>query len=105
MYDVPQISVDEAKEKFDTGSTIFVDIRDAESYRVARIPGAMNLNNDNVHDFVDETDKANAIIVYCYHGNSSLGGTAFFMEHGFENVHSMAGGFDAWRLAHEFEAG
>lgn len=105
MNDVPQISIDQAKEKLDAGNTIFVDIRDPDSYRQARISGAVNLNNDNVQAFVDETDKADSIIVYCYQGNSSLGATAFFIGHGFENVQSMAGGFDIWRLTHEFEAG
>ena len=96
MYNISQISIDEAKESLDAGETVFVDIRDPDSYQAAHIPGAVNLNNENVHDFLEQTDKTQPIIVYCYHGNSSLNGSAFFMEQGFETVHSMIGGFHAW---------
>ena len=34
--------------------------------------------------------------MYCYHGNSSLGGAAHLLSKGFEEVYSMSGGFAAW---------
>jgi thiosulfate sulfurtransferase len=43
--------------------------------------------------------------VYCYHGNSSLGAVAYFLENGFKNAASMSGGFEAWRQVYEHEAG
>ncbi len=43
-------------------------------------------------------------IVYCYHGNSSMGATGYFLENGFTNVASMMGGFEAWRQVYEHEA-
>ncbi len=45
------------------------------------------------------------MVVYCYHGNSSLGATAFLLENGFKNVASMSGGFEAWRQVYEHEVG
>ena len=102
--EIPQIPVHEAKQKLDAKSCLFVDIRDPASYRQAHIPGAIQLNDGNVQAFLQNTAKEQAVVVYCYHGNSSLGATAFLIENGFTNVASMSGGFEAWRPVYEHEA-
>lgn len=104
MQDVPEINLEDAREKLDAGDAIFVDIRDSDSYQTSHIPGAVNLNNENVQDFMAKTDKNDPIIVYCYHGKTSLGGAAFFLQNGFSTVHSMSEGFEGWRLAYDFES-
>ncbi len=105
MSEIPQIQIQEAKKKFELKDSLFVDIRDPGSYRAAHIPGAIHLHDGNVQTFIDGTDKNREVIVYCYHGNSSLGAVAYFLENGFKNVASMSGGFEAWRQAYEHEAG
>jgi thiosulfate sulfurtransferase len=103
MNEVPQVQIQEAKKKFDEKQCMFVDIRDPGSYREAHIPGALHLDDANVQSFVENTDKDREVIVYCYHGNSSLGAAAYFLENGFKNVASMKGGFEAWRQVYEHE--
>ena len=100
---IPQIQIHDAKQKLDQKKSLFVDIRDPASYRQAHIPGAIHLHDGNVQEFVQNTDKETAIVVYCYHGNSSLGATAFLIENGFKNVASMSGGFEGWRQVYENE--
>jgi thiosulfate sulfurtransferase len=95
--ELPQIQIHDAKKKLDQGACTFVDIRDPGSYREAHIPGAVHLHDGNVQEFLQNTEKNEPIVVYCYHGNSSLGATAFFLENGFKDVASMSGGFEAWR--------
>ena len=102
--DIPQIQIYEAKQKLDQQTCKFVDIRDPGSFRSAHIPGAVHLHDGNVQEFVQQTDKDADIVVYCYHGNSSLGAVAYFMENGFKNVASMSGGFEAWRQVYEFDS-
>jgi thiosulfate sulfurtransferase len=85
----------------DERSSLFVDIRDPRSYLQGHIPGAIHLNDGNVQGFLQNTAKNQPVIVYCYHGNSSLGATAFLIENGFTNVASMSGGFEAWRSVYE----
>ncbi len=102
--DIPQIQIHEAKKEFDQKACKFVDIRDPDSFRAAHIPGAAHLHDGNVQEFVENTDKDARVVVYCYHGNSSLGAVAFFMENGFKNVASMSGGFEAWRQVYEHES-
>ena len=103
--EIPQIQIHEAKKKLDEKSSLFVDIRDPGSYRQAHIPGAMHLNDGNIQEFLRDTAKDQAVVVYCYHGNSSLSATAFLIENGFKNVASMSGGFEAWRPVYEQETG
>ena len=103
--DIPQIQIHDAKQKFDQKESLFVDIRDPGCYGQAHIPGAIHLHDGNVQEFLQNTDKEKSVVVYCYHGNSSLGATAFLLENGFKNVTSMSGGFEAWRQVYEHEAG
>ena len=104
MTDIPQVQIHEAKKKLDEKECLFVDIRDPDSYGAAHIPGALHLHDGNVQEFVEKTDKETPVVIYCYHGNSSLGATAYFIENGFKNVASMSGGFEAWRQVYEHEA-
>lgn len=102
--EIPQIQIHEAKKKLDEKSCLFVDIRDPGSYRQAHIPGALHLHDGNVQDFLQNTAKDRSVVVYCYHGNSSMGATGYFLEHGFTDVASMMGGFEAWRQVFETAA-
>jgi len=100
MQRIPEISPADAKKQHRRGTALFLDIRDPGSYAAGHIPGALSLSDANVRQVVGATDKAQRIIIYCYHGNSSRGATAFFLEQGFESVSSMQGGFEHWRGAY-----
>ena len=102
--DIPQIQIHEAKKKFDLKQCLFVDIRDPGSYGAAHIPGALHLHDGNVQEFIQNSDKNVDVVVYCYHGNSSLGAAAYFIENGFKNIASMIGGFEAWRQVYEHDS-
>ena len=102
--EIRQIQIHDAKKRLDQKDCVFVDIRDPASYREAHIPGAMHLHDGSVQGFLESANKAKPVIVYCYHGNSSLGATAFLMQNGFEDVASMSGGFEAWRQVYEYES-
>ena len=102
--EIPQIAIHEAKKKLDEKASLFVDIRDPGAYRQAHVPGAIHLSDGNVQEFLQNTAKDQTVVVYCYHGNSSLGATAFLIENGFTNVASMSGGFEAWRPVYEHDS-
>ena len=96
MKNVEQIDFEKARELLASGCA-FVDVRDAASYESAHIPGALHLTDANVETFIAASDKAKPVVVYCYHGHSSLGGAAYLLEQGFAKVYSLEGGFEAWR--------
>jgi len=103
MNEIPQIQIFDAKQRLDQKDCLFIDVRDPGSYEAAHIPGAIHLHDGNVQEFIESTDKDRPVIVYCYHGNSSLGAVAYFLENGFKNIASMSGGFEAWRQVYEYE--
>ena len=105
MNGIPEIQIHEAKNKLDGKDCVFVDIRDPSSYQASHIPGAVHLHDGNVQEFIGSAEKDCEVIVYCYHGNSSLGAVAYFLETGFKNVVSMSGGFEAWRQIYDHDVG
>ncbi|MCS5620891.1 MAG: thiosulfate sulfurtransferase GlpE [Nitrospinaceae bacterium] len=85
-----------AQEMVEEGSVNVIDIRDPGSYSAGHIPSAVSLNDTNVKEFIESTDKEKPLIVYCYHGISSRGAAEYLSQNGFKEVYSMTGGFDAW---------
>lgn len=73
-----------------------VDIRDLVSFQNSHMTNAISLTNDNVQDFIDNTEKNQPIIVCCYHGNSSKGAAEYLASQGFKEVYSLNGGFSQW---------
>lgn len=105
MEEIPQIDAATAKGRLEAGDAVFIDVRDPRHYAQAHIRGALHLSDDNVEDFVARSDKGRTYIVYCYHGQTSLGGVAWLQEQGFQDVHSLVGGFEGWRQQYDIEQG
>jgi thiosulfate sulfurtransferase len=103
--EIPEVDVDVAAERLTEGTALFMDVRDRDSYEASHIPGAVHVSDATIEDFLEETDRSQPVIVYCYHGNNSRGGTAFLLQKGFQAVCSMAGGFEAWRGKHPEQNG
>ena len=85
-----------AQEMVEEDSANVIDIRDPGSYSAGHIPSAVSLNDTNVKEFIESTDKEKPLIVYCYHGISSRGAAEYLSQNGFKEVYSMTGGFEAW---------
>jgi thiosulfate sulfurtransferase len=92
------ISIDEAKALIDKGSITIADVRDADTYLASNIENAINIQQESMDTFLAAADRDQPLLVYCYHGNSSQGAADYFFNQGFEDVYSMDGGYEAWRL-------
>jgi hypothetical protein len=62
---VERVSLADAKEAFDAGSAVFVDVRDSTSYNNAHIPGALLIPIDELSTHLSELNRASWIITYC----------------------------------------
>ncbi len=60
-----RVSLAEAKTAFDEGSAVFLDVRSAESYQAAHIPGAISIPELDLPTRYTELDKNTWIITYC----------------------------------------
>jgi thiosulfate sulfurtransferase len=103
MDDVKEITVEKARELINAGAVV-VDVRDPASFEAAHVPNAHYLSDANIEKFVSNTDKSKPIVVYCYHGHTSLGGAAYLMDQGFKEVYSLIGGFERWRQVEAIES-
>lgn len=95
-----RISPEQANTLLDATDATVVDIRDPASYAAGHIDGAEHIDGESVETFVQRADHARPLVIYCYHGHSSLNAAQFFVEQGFTEVYSMDGGFEQWRLSH-----
>jgi len=101
--DIPEITAADAATRLAAGGTLFMDVRDGGSYAASHIPGALHVDDASIEAFLEETGRAQPVVVYCYHGHASRGGAAYLMQHGFTQVWSLEGGFEGWRGVHPEE--
>ncbi|WP_029685360.1 thiosulfate sulfurtransferase GlpE [Tatumella saanichensis] len=78
---------------------VLVDIRDPQSFEAAHVAEAFHLTNGTMNAFMEKADFDQPVLVLCYHGNSSKGAAQYLINQGFDQVYSVDGGFDAWRIA------
>ncbi len=100
-----RISIADTQALMDSTECQFVDIRDEASFLAGHIPGAVSLGQHNLQDYVESADLDKPLLVCCYHGNSSQPAAQFLNEKGFEDVYSIDGGFEAWKLQGPTEEG
>lgn len=97
---IPQITVQELKEKLDQNQNItLVDCREKDEHEYCRIDGAKLIPLSEFSERApQELDKNSEIYIHCHHGGRSQRACEFLKEQGFENVFNVAGGIDAWSL-------
>ena len=94
-----RISCEQARALFDNPALKVADIRDFNSYSRSHITGAVLVDNSNVQAFMQSAPKDAPLLVCCYHGNSSQGAAGFSAEQGYQEVYSLDGGFELWKVA------
>lgn len=62
---VPRVSLEEARQALERGEAIFLDVRSAESFRLKRITGAVNIPENELPNRLGELEKSAWIIPYC----------------------------------------
>lgn len=62
---IARVSLADAKSAYDSGSALFLDVRDAESYAASHIPGALNIPLEELPQRFNELDTQAWIITYC----------------------------------------
>lgn len=91
-----QISPNDLKAKLDAGQTKLIDLRTREEFEAVKIPGAQLFSQELQQEIFGSWDKQTDIVLYDHSGDKSLDATAFIIGHGFEQIHALAGGIDAY---------
>lgn len=88
--------VREFLESAGSGEYSLVDVRQPWEYEQGHLPGARLIPVGQIADRVQELEPDKTTIVYCGAGVRSRAAAAILDRAGFREVHSMAGGMNAW---------
>ena len=94
-----QISMDEAKQIFESGgadSYIILDVRRSDEFADGHIPGAINVANESIgtESPKELADKNQLIYVYCRSGNRSKQAAEKLVALGYTNIVEFGGIID-----------
>jgi rhodanese-related sulfurtransferase len=93
---VPEIRVEELKQRLDNGENLFLlDVRDESEYEISNI-GGQSIPLPELSKRVNELDANQKIVAICKMGPRSVKAAQFLHNAGFNNVWSLAGGIHAW---------
>ena len=95
------VNVSVAKDLYDTGEYVFIDVRREAETRMGYIPGALMVDRGVLEFAIAGAveDKNAKIVVYCKSGGRSSLATYTLKKMGYTNVISMDGGFSGWTAA------
>jgi len=82
---------------------LLIDVREADEYNAAHIPGAINIPRGllefKLSNDAQLAERTLKLVLYCKNsGRSALAADAL-REMGYRNVLSLAGGIEAWQAA------
>jgi rhodanese-related sulfurtransferase len=90
----------ELKSRLDRGDNlVLIDVREPQEWAFNRIEGARHIPLRTLPQRVPDLDPASEIVVYCHHGMRSAQAAGYLAGQGFESVHNLEGGIDAWSAA------
>jgi rhodanese-related sulfurtransferase len=93
---VPEIRVEELKQRLDAGENLFLlDVRDEFEFEISNIGGQL-IPLPELSKRVDELDANQNIVAVCKMGPRSVKAAQFLHNAGFPHVWSLAGGIHAW---------
>src|SRR6516162_3320703 len=95
---IREISVDEVKRLVDQHAPVkVIDVREADEYAAGRIPGAIWVPRGFLELRIEEKAKRDEpLVLYCAGGTRSALAAKTLREMGYQNVSSMAGGYNRW---------
>jgi molybdopterin/thiamine biosynthesis adenylyltransferase/rhodanese-related sulfurtransferase len=97
--EIREVDTAEADQLREQPGTVVLDVREADEYEQGAIPGAVHIPRGTLESTVEGrlSDKAAPIVVHCAGGVRSAFAAKTLTDLGYENVVSMAGGFNKWK--------
>jgi molybdopterin/thiamine biosynthesis adenylyltransferase/rhodanese-related sulfurtransferase len=93
----PEIDSARARELFDSGGAVFLDVREPHEWAQGHLPGAIHVPLADVPQEAASAlpDSSRPVVTYCATGRRSLRAASALAELGYE-VTSLAGGIEDW---------
>lgn len=98
---ITEVSAATARQLLSEGNILLIDTREANEYEEGHLDGAILLPRGvlefKIGSLPELGDKAKAVLIYCRSGGRSALAAQTMQQLGYQNVLSMAGGFEAWQ--------
>ena len=75
---------------------LVVDLRAPAEYRIAHIPGALNVPSTELENRIEELRSANGVVIYCLNGTRTRQAEPVLYAHEIENFYHLEGTLQAW---------
>src|SRR5512137_1304639 len=94
-----EMHVKELAARIKAGSApILIDVREADEFEYARIPGAVLKPLGGIYQWANDLDKEQSYVIYCHTGGRSWQATYLLERMGFKKAINLNGGIDAWSM-------
>lgn len=99
----------ELKEQIDSGAVSdnavqLIDVRTADEYAIGSIPGARNIDVNELREHLAELDPEKPVVLFCQIGLRGYLGYRILVQHGFTNVLNLSGGYKSYAWAVDKQA-
>jgi sulfur-carrier protein adenylyltransferase/sulfurtransferase len=97
--EVREVNTDEAEAMRRQPGAVVLDVREPDEYEQGAITGAVHIPRGTLESTVEGRmpDKSAPVVIHCASGVRSVFAAQTLSELGYENVVSMAGGFNKWK--------
>ena len=75
---------------------VLIDVRTPAEVAEGMAPGAINIPLQEIEQRLSEFPKDKDLLIYCRSGKRSMAASNFLIEHGYEKVFNVVGGFLAF---------
>ena len=98
MLTTPRISVIEAKNQFENGKLIILDIREDHEVDEVHIEGSLHIKMKDIPQNLSKIPKNQDVGVLCLNGERSVRVTEYLLDQGFQKIKNITGGIYRWGL-------
>jgi len=91
-----RLTVDDLRERIESGDVVLIDVRSPGEVRLGTIPGSLSIPLGQLSAEFDALDRERPTVVYCASGYRSSTAAGLMRAAGFEDVSDLLGGYPAW---------
>lgn len=91
-----RIQQEQCKQLIEQREVVLLDIRDPQSFQAGHLENSIHIESIDIQQFITDFPDSTALIICCYHGNSSQSAAAYFGEQGIAEVYSLDGGYEGY---------
>lgn len=73
-----------------------LDVREPWEVAIASLPGSLAIPMGEIPRRLGEIPAGRSVVCLCHHGMRSMQVALFLAHNGFDDVHNLQGGIDAW---------